>query len=407
MQAARCSLLVLIFLAESRAFRLPHIRKPPLLHAGLAQCGLQVPFGADVERLKGVALAALASVALVASPMPAYAKGGGHGGGGGGHSSHHSSSSSSRPSYPKSSSLVYRTSSRSSSRRSSGSSRRSSGSYAGSSSSYYDDRNLRIFPTDAMAREGGGLVCPSSLPTVGSKVDVVGIGTATVLQSRPALQSDLYPTSPSLIPGLQQPLPPGFDGGCTLSVQYKDGSTDTISAAQMPKSEFEEAADIILPPVTLAAYIILLAGGSPSSSSSAFEDFDTILSDVLDAKSPTPDRATEKILTALSGEFWGGSEGESDGGDQSIRVTLRFESNGRIAGRGHDGEDGSYIIRRGRWVREVDGRLWVAWEEKYDEGFSAICIGHIDASSGKVNARFASSRRVTGAFKLSKKPSVF
>ena len=63
-----------------------------------------------------------------------------------------------------------------------------------------------------MAREGGGLVCPSSLPTVGSKVDVVGIGTATVLQSRPALQSDLYPTSPSLIPGLQR-LAAGFDGG--------------------------------------------------------------------------------------------------------------------------------------------------------------------------------------------------
>jgi len=260
-----------------------------------------------------------------------------------------------------------------------------------------------------MARESGGLVCPASLPTVGSKVDVVGVGTATVLQSRPALQSDLYPTFPTLLPGTQQPLPSGFDGGCTLSVQYKDGSTDTISAAQMPKSEFDEAVDTLAPPVALATYasILLLDGGSPSSRSFAFEEFDSILSDVLDAKSPPPDRATEEILTALSGEFWGGSEGESDGGDQSVRVTLRFDKNGRIAGRGRDGEDGSYTIARGRWVREDDGRLWAAWEEKYDEGFSAICIGHIDASSGKVKARFASSRRVTGGFKLAKKPSVF
>merc|ERR1719502_52470 len=361
-------------------------------------------FAMDAERLKAMGLAALTSVALFASPMPAYAKGGGHGGGGhGGGGSHSSHSTSSRPSYPKASSLSYR----SSSRRSSGSSRRSSRYRTGSSSPYYDDRNLRIFPTDAMAREAGGLVCPAPLPKVGSKVDVVGVGTATVLESRPALQSDLYPASHGLFPR-QQPLMSGFDEGCTLAVQYSDGSTDTISAAQKPKSEFEETVDTLMPLVTLAGYFILLSDGAPHSAKfSAFEEMETILSDVLEANSPMADCATKEKLAALSGEYWGGSEGESDGGDQSIRVTLHLQPNGRITGRGHDGEDGSYTIPRGRWVREDDGRLWVAWEEKYYEGFRVVCIGHIDAVTGKVKANFASSRRVTGAFSLAKKPSVF
>merc|ERR1719473_1340907 len=241
--------LLLLSLAVANAFSLlQHVRKP---HEAIAQRGFQTPI-VDVERLKAATLAAVASVALIASPMPAYAKGGGHGGGGhsGGHSSSSHSSSSSRPSYPKSSSLTYRSSSSKRSR--SRSSRGSSGSTR--LSSYSSDRN-RIFPTDAMAREGGGLVCPASLPKVGSKVDVVGVGTATVLESRPALQSDLYPT---LYPGSQQPLTSGFDGGCTLSVQYEDGSTDTISAAQMPKSEFDEAADLLVPPVVLAAYASII-----------------------------------------------------------------------------------------------------------------------------------------------------
>lgn len=260
-----------------------------------------------------------------------------------------------------------------------------------------------------MAREGGGLVCPADLPSIGSKVDVVGVGTATVLERRPALQSELYPGQ---LVG-QQPLAPGFDGGCTLSVQYQDGSTDTISAAQAPKSQFEEALDIYAPPVILAGYVSLVLLGGPSSSEGnygVFHDMEAILSDVLDASAPPPDAPTAeaaKALAALSGEFWGGSEGETDGGDQSIRVTLTFKRNGRITGRGRDGEDGSYTISRGKWVREDDGNLWVAWEEVYDEGFRAICIGHIDADSAKVTARFASSRRVSGGFQLAKKPSVF
>jgi len=372
----------------------------------ITQHGFQIPVVVDVERLKAATLAAVASVALIASPMPAYAKGGGHGGGGhsGGHSSSSHSSSSSRPSYPKSSSLTYRSSSSKRSR--SRSSRGSSGSTR--LSSYSSDRN-RIFPTDAMAREGGGMVCPANLPSVGSKVDVVGVGTATVLERRPALQSDLYP---GRLVG-QQPLAPGFDGGCTLSVQYQDGSTDTISAAQEPRSEFEEALDAYLPPVVLAGYASMVLLGGASSSATGYGDYlemDTILSDVLEATQTAPDAATAeaaKALAALSGEFWGGSEGETDGGDQSVRVTLNFKRDGRITGRGHDGEDGSYTISRGKWVREDDGRLWVAWEEVYHEGFRAICIGHIDAASAKVKARFASSRSVSGAFRLAKKPSVF
>ena len=192
---------------------------------------------------------------------------------------------------------------------------------------------------------------------------------------------------------------------------------DGISAAQAPKSQFEEALDIYAPPVFLAGYASLVLLGGPSSSADGydgrhrdFHDMDVILSDVLDATAPPPDAPTAeaaKALAALSGEFWGGSEGETDGGDQSVRVTLKFTRNGRIVGRGRDGEDGSYTISRGKWVREDDGKLWVAWEEVYDEGFRAICIGHIDVGSAKVTARFASSRRVSGGFQLAKKPSVF
>jgi len=258
-----------------------------------------------------------------------------------------------------------------------------------------------------MAREGGGLVCPAYLPKAGSKVDVVGRGTATVLESRPALQTDLYPASPGL--RSQQPLPPGLDEGCTLSVQYRDGTTDTISAAEMPKSQFDEALDAYAAPAVLAFYgLVFLSDGGASTTyaSNKFDEMETILSDVIDATSPPPDPATAEAL-ALSGEYWGGSAGESDGGDQSVRVTLTFKRGGRIEGRGRDGEDGSYTIPRGRWVREDDGRLWVAWEEKYDEGFRVVCIGHINAATGKVKANFASSRHVTGAFSLAKKPSVF
>merc|ERR1719231_1561202 len=67
----------------------------------------------DNDRLRGAGLAALIALALVASPMPAYAKGGGHGGGS--HSSSHSSyhsSAPSRPSYPRTATLSSSRSSR-------------------------------------------------------------------------------------------------------------------------------------------------------------------------------------------------------------------------------------------------------------------------------------------------------
>merc|ERR1719197_1591266 len=90
----RSLLLILISLAGSRAFRLPHLRNPVSPRAATGQRGVPV---VDVDRLKAFGLVAAASVVLVASPMPAHAKGGGHGGGGGGgHSSSHSSSSSYR-----------------------------------------------------------------------------------------------------------------------------------------------------------------------------------------------------------------------------------------------------------------------------------------------------------------------
>merc|ERR1719473_1507927 len=99
-------------------------------------------------------------------------------------------------------------------------------------------------------------------------------------------------------------------------------------------------------------------------------------------------------LADLSGDYWGNSD-ESDEGDQAIRVKLRFERDGRITGRGTDGVDGAYKITSGRWEALPNGGLRLAWKERYDEGFTAICMGECDAASGKIEARFTSSRNVS------------
>jgi len=353
------------------------------------------------KQLRTAAVAAVASIVLVASPMAAHAKGGGHGGGGHGGGGHSHSSHSSRPSYPRSATLssqhpsVRSTSSARSSSSSRRSSRRSGESVSYSSSSY--ERELRIFPTTAEAREGGGLYCPATLPSVGSKVDIAGVGSATVLQSQPALQSGLYDGGMG-----SQPLPPGFDAGCTLQVQYADGSTDMVSSAQEPPSALEEVLSVAIWPVYLG-FILWDSKGS-----NMYGDYkkkhERFLKDAGAAKGLGLADLTSD--SAMSGEYWGASA-ESDDGDQSVRVHLRFGSGGRLSGHGRDGADGSYKLKGGRWMVDDVGKVQLGWREKYDEGFEAICFGEYDAKTGKIRGKFESSRSVGGSFELAKKPSVF
>lgn len=252
-----------------------------------------------------------------------------------------------------------------------------------------------MFPTDAEAREKDGLVC-RALPKVGTKVDIEGVGTATVVQTQPAIESQLY--GGSLF--TSRALPPGFDSGCTLQVQYSDGTTDTVSAAEEPLSVLDEQ----LPLVVGGLYCALIfSGGSSSEFSSSYEEAGERYEEILTDEDPGAPCAE---LDAMSGEYWGGSE-ESDDGDQAIRVSLKFKPDGAIEGRGSDDADGSYRITSGRWKVLADGSILVAWKETYDAGFSAICVGEFDVTTGNIDARFASSREVTGDFSLAKKPAIF
>ena len=49
----------------------------------------------------------------------------------------------------------------------------------------------------------------------------------------------------------------------------------------------------------------------------------------------------------------------------------------------------------------------VAWIEDYDEGFKVAVKGSYDARTGKIEARFTSSRGLGGSFELVPKPSIF
>lgn len=327
---------------------------------------------------------------LIASPLPAHAKGGGHGGGG--HSSHssshHSSYHSSRPTY------------RRSTRRS-----RSSSSSSTYSSSVSGNEYI-LYPDASSAAANGGSFCPATLPAPGATVDVDdgwrGMRKAKVLRSRGAVQSMLYGPSAD---GDAQPLPAGLeDVGCTLTVQFADdGSTDTLSAAQRPESALP-LLPLVLGYVGLAALPERLEGRSDGAFRRHEEKLAALEAAVTPGSVPPP-----------SSEFWGASE-ETDAGDQAVRTTLRFLAGGKLEGYGRDGVDGSYRIRDGRWAPRTaagDGgaesaeRYDVAWREVYDEGFSAVCSGVYDAATGRVEASFVSDRGVRGSFTLAKKPSIF
>lgn len=237
-------------------------------------------------------------------------------------------------------------------------------------------------------------MCPASLPKPGTTVDVVGVGPAKVLRSQPAVQSPLYGSNSA------QPLPVGLDAGCTLQVQYADGTIDVISAAEAPRSAAAELTEYLAIPAYMAG-IFLLEGYDETSE---YDEMKERLEEELSNHDlPKADAAR---LAEWSDEYWGGSS-ESDAGDQSVRVRLNFEKDGLITGRGRDGVDGSYKITSGRWTIRNDGKLDMIWEERYDEGFRVICAGTYDTASGKIDARLASNRNVSGSFTLAKKPKIF
>lgn len=273
-----------------------------------------------------------------------------------------------------------------------------SGSYSGGA--YGTETNVMIFPTSKEARLSGGLICPADLPKAGALVDVKDVGTRTakVVESRPAVQSALYGQSAG---GAAQPLPSALGSpGCELVVQYRDdGTTDTISAARAPPSELDEFVDTWCLPAYLLAN--LLAFGGERRFSSTKREYEQLLEE---------HKAQREQVSAAgrppSGQYWGASD-EDDKGDQAIRVTLQFRGDGRLDGHGNDAADGPYMVTGGSWMPLSETHVQVAWREEYDEGFTSICIGTVEIATGQLDARFASSRDVSGTFKLSPKPKVF
>jgi len=352
------------------------------------------------DDIKAAGVAVLTGLVLIASPLPAHAKGGGHGGGGHSHSSHHSSSSSSssrRTLHP----LV-----RSSPRRSRSSSRQRSSGYTSRSSTVVSSPPppIRLYPDASAARREDGFYCPASLPRPGERVDVLADSelnlpqrTATVISSQPASQASLYPYSGKLL----QPIPK-FESDCSVTVKFDDGTISTVLAAEQPKSLAEEVAPVLAYGGYIAAMTFLDGNDDDDGAWGRADERHEKLLESLDAK------ATQSGVDApLSGEYWGSSE-ESDEGDQSVRTKLTFGSNGSVTGRGRDGVDGSYKISQGRWgVLDGQTKPTVAWIEDYDEGFKVAVKGSYDAGTGKIKARFTSSRGVGGSFELVPKPSIF
>merc|ERR1711924_405565 len=88
---------------------------------------------------------------------------------------------------------------------------------------------------------------------------------------------------------------------------------------------------------------------------------------------------------------------------------MGFDASGAVRGRGVDGEDGPYTITKGVWGQRAgdkEGEGSVGWIEQYSEGFEVVVEGFYNAKNGKIEARFRSSRGVSGRFMLAPKPSI-
>jgi len=415
--------LMLSFLAlHSTAFLAPaplHIAKPPVP----PRAAVSAIFDNEKD-IRNVAVNVLACAVILASPTPAFAKGGGHGGGGGGghishssHSSHSSSTSSatrslhsySRYASPKPAS-VSSSSSLGQGRR--GSSSRRGKRYSSFGSSYSPassaatlappppDLPALLFPSEGMAREQGGYYCPAEppLPRAGEKLKVAG-RKVTVVSSTPRVA--LYGSQLQTIPGL--------DADCSVTVQYDDdGTTETLSAAEKAQPLWVKYLDLEL---VGGAYggLGLLSALETSAWEKEEKRHDAMLEELKPSGARHPARPTPVRSCPKSGEYWGSSE-ESDEGDQSVRSTITFDVSGAVRGRGVDGEDGRYTITKGVWGRcecDKEHEVSVGWIEEYDEGFAVVVEGFYSSETGKIEARFRSNRGVSGRFMLAPKPSIF
>lgn len=106
-----------------------------------------------------------------------------------------------------------------------------------------------------------------------------------------------------------------------------------------------------------------------------------------------PEPLASAIERPADGTYRGASA-EDDGGDQDVLTRLRFARDGTVAGSGHDGVDGAYEIREGRWA----GRR-VAWIERYNAGFTVALRGQV-RPDGTILALWASSTGVGGSVEL-------
>lgn len=250
-----------------------------------------------------------------------------------------------------------------------------------------------------MARQEGGYFCPAEppLPKAGEKLTVAR-RKAKVISSTP--QVSLYGSQLQTIPGL--------DADCSVTVQYDDdGTTETLSAAEKAQPLWVKYLDL--------EFIGALYGGMGLTSvlEPSFWDREKkrheALFEELKPSSPNDTTARPDGSRPKSGEYWGSSE-ESDDGDQSVRSKIIFETTGAVRGHGTDGEDGPYKITRGVWGKregDKEHEVTVGWIEEYSEGFQVVVEGFYDETTGKIEARFRSSRGVSGRFMLAPKPSIF
>ena len=364
----------------------------PLSQAFLLAPGARLPAAAHPraatslslrDDLRNAGVAALAAAVLVASPMAAEAKGGGHGGGGGGGGGHSSYSSSRDSSRRQLRSTV-------TPRRSSSFRRSSVREHRPRLPTYSSWQSTPpaalLYIDESTARLENGYFCPANLPKPGEKVDVDN-QRATVVSSA------------------------GFESNCLVEVAYKDGTTATVSAAEVPASRLEQASPFLAAGAYVGLMQLTLGGvGAPSASPRSYsrrdrakEQYKELVSDLKSSKailSPMP----------LSGDYSGSSE-ESDEGDQAVGTHLKFGRDGTVRGHGKDGVDGGYRITGGRWGA-LDGNkhmIKVAWMERYDEGFTVAVEGEYRVKDGKINGRFTSTRGISGGFTLTPKlkPGVF
>ena len=207
--------------------------------------------------------------------------------------------------------------------------------------------------------------------------------------------------------GSQLQTVPGLDADCSVTVQYDDdGTTETLSAAEQAQPLWLKYLDL---EVLGAMYggLGLMSTLEGSAWEAEKKRHEAMLEELKPSIADTPARPVGS--RPASGEYWGSSE-ESDDGDQAVRSTITFERNGGVRGRGVDGEDGPYKITQGVWGRrdgDLEHEVTVGWIEEYTQGFSAVVEGFYNSKTGKIEARFRSSRGVSGRFMLAPKPSIF